>query len=75
MKIHKYLKKYCNDNKAEFARQFGRHPQNVGHYFSRESEYKVIITDRRDILVQTTGKQEYIFVGEALHIVRGERLK
>lgn len=85
MNIYKYLHEYFEGNKAEFARQFGRKPQNVQMYFQNQKDYIIMITDKRDMLMRkissrastfyTKEGEEYKLVRKKLYQVIGERLK
>ncbi len=52
MDINKYTNKYCNNNKAEFARTFNRMPQNVTKLFKEPDKWMVVIDKNRHLLVQ-----------------------
>ena len=55
MDIRDYKDNYCNGNKAEFARVFGRLPQNVTKMFNEPDKWMVVVTDWRHYLVQIRG--------------------
>ena len=59
MNIQEYTDKYCGGNKAEFARTFGRLPQNVTKLFNDPGQWMVIVTGLKDCLVQVRGVKRH----------------
>ncbi len=57
MNINDYKKEFCNNNKAEFARAFGRLPQNVTKLFNEPKKWMVVRDPGVDLLVQIRGSR------------------
>ncbi len=51
MNIITYLNKCCDGNKAEFARRFGRLPQNVTPIFNHQEKWLVLRTESKGVTI------------------------
>ena len=60
MEIEQYLDEHFAGNKADFARAFGRQPQNVSKIFKDPSRWRVITEGDEEYLVELKSKRRLL---------------